>query len=124
MLHMPWQRIERLMLTTGSTWEGLSRTLKVSTAMLSMIKTGKRNPSKKVLFRLLEAEREAGIAPPLPPPAHNPPPASASEPGDKKRMKFEREGLAGGEREGELRAAIRMIREGLDLLERHLGGKS
>ena len=63
---MTWGRIERYMVRTGKTWAQVGADIKCSTAMLSMVKTGKRNLSKKALFRLEEAERVAGLSPPTP----------------------------------------------------------
>lgn len=62
-----WARIENFMHRTGKTWVQTAQTLGLTTAMLSMVKTGKRNLSKRAVFRLSEAERAAGILPPLQP---------------------------------------------------------
>lgn len=67
-----WARIEHYMLATGKTWAEVAEVLEVSTAAMSMWKTGKRNVSRKALFKLEAAEREAGLtreperAPPAP----------------------------------------------------------
>lgn len=63
-----WPRIEHYMMRTGKTWEQVAKVLGVSTPAMSQWKTNKTKPSKKAIFRLEQAEREAGILPPIPPP--------------------------------------------------------
>ncbi len=60
-------RVQALRLKQGWTWEQTGKELGVSTAMLHLVKTGKRRLSQKVLFRLEQAEAHAGLRPPYQP---------------------------------------------------------
>ena len=59
-----WERVEKLMIKTGKTWAETAKLLDISIGTMGMVKTGKRNFSRKILYRIAEAEREAGITPP------------------------------------------------------------
>lgn len=108
------------MMKTGCTWEGLGQTLHITTAMLSMIKTGKRNPSKKLLFRLEEAERQAGILPPVPVITE---PVYLPETALIKKVKISGKGGVTTARDERIAGAIAVIRSGLDELEQALKSK-
>lgn len=49
-------------------WGELAEQLDMSRSMLDFIRKGQRNPSFKALNRIEQAEREAGILPPIPSP--------------------------------------------------------
>lgn len=59
-----FSRIENLRIKTDRTWAQMSDVLGLGVSMLMMVKSGKRGLSAKALYRLENAEREAGIAPP------------------------------------------------------------
>jgi transcriptional regulator with XRE-family HTH domain len=50
------------------TWNELQERLGVSESMLYFMRTGARNPSPKMLRRIMELETEAGISQPVPSP--------------------------------------------------------
>jgi len=59
-----WDRIVRLMDTNGWTWQKTATRLGCSTPAMSQWKSGKTSPSRRMLIKIDEAERESGIAPP------------------------------------------------------------
>ena len=56
------ERLEKLRKALVLGWSELAERLEISRAMLDFVKTGKRNASPKLLRRIEQAEREAGIA--------------------------------------------------------------
>ena len=62
---MHWERIENYRNKTGKTWPEVAQDLGIGKSMLMMVKTGKRSLSSKVIYRLTEAEKTAGIQTPL-----------------------------------------------------------
>lgn len=59
-----FQRLENLRLHQNWTWAQVGEAIGVKTAMIMMIKSGKRKLSTKALFRLKQVEREVGLGPP------------------------------------------------------------
>ena len=59
------ERLDKLRLKRGFTWDELGIELKLSRAMLHYVRKCERAMSERALFRLAEAERAAGITPPL-----------------------------------------------------------
>lgn len=59
-----YKRLETLRIKRNWTWDQLAGCLGVSRPRFFQVKTGKSNLSKKVLYRLAEAEAAAGIMPP------------------------------------------------------------
>ena len=58
---MTWHRIDAYRNKTGKTLDEVAEDLEVSKSMLMMVKSGRRNLSGKALYRLDQAEKEAGI---------------------------------------------------------------
>lgn len=58
---MTWARIDTYRNKTGKTLDEVAEDLEVSKSMLMMVKSGRRNLSGKALYRLDQAEKEAGI---------------------------------------------------------------
>jgi transcriptional regulator with XRE-family HTH domain len=56
--------MDRLRLTQGLTWKQVAEKLGVGVSMLMLVKTGRRNISKKILFRLEQTEIAVGLRPP------------------------------------------------------------
>jgi transcriptional regulator with XRE-family HTH domain len=54
-------RLDKLRLTLMLTWNELQERLGVSESMLYFMRTGERQPSPKLMRRIMELEREAGI---------------------------------------------------------------
>ena len=73
-----FERLEKLRIITGKTWEQIAEQLNVDKSMLFHVKAGKRNLSSKSLFRLEEAERAAGIQPQVAQPSQATRPQSRS----------------------------------------------
>lgn len=92
-------------------WGELATRLGLSRSMLDMVRKGQRNLSFKALFRLEEAERKAGILPPV---TAILPPGTAPETSSMKKHKISEKGggKGGGERE-RLLTAIGKIEAGL-----------
>jgi transcriptional regulator with XRE-family HTH domain len=67
---LTFSRVENLRLSLGWTWDQVAKALGVSKVMLHYVKTGKRNLSDKVIFRLEEAETMAGLRKPRPTAIH------------------------------------------------------
>ena len=65
-------RVQRLHAATGQTWADLADSLQVSRTMLHYYRTGQHPPDAQVLFRLREAERQAGSAGDYPPTGDHP----------------------------------------------------
>ncbi len=66
---MSWERLEKYRVKTGKTWPEVADDIGLGKSMLMMVKTGKRSLSSKALYRLEQAEIDAGIrAPPAEPP--------------------------------------------------------
>lgn len=82
-------RLEKLREVKTLQWGELCDLLDIKRSMLHYLRKGERNLSFKALRRLEQAEREAGILPPAPPP-HAPP--LEHEPGDKKNIQFQEKG--------------------------------
>ena len=59
------ERLQRLREALRMEWGELAKHLKMSRAMLDFSRKGQRNLSFKAIRRLEEAERQAGIAPPV-----------------------------------------------------------
>jgi transcriptional regulator with XRE-family HTH domain len=59
------ERLQRLRTTLRMEWGQLAQHLGMSRAMLDFVRKGQRNLSFPALARLEEAERSAGIAPPI-----------------------------------------------------------
>ena len=62
-----FDRLEILRVRTGVTWDAIALKLGVDRSMLFHVKSGKRNLSDKALYRLGEAEEDAGIVPAVTP---------------------------------------------------------
>lgn len=60
----PFKRVENLRVKRDWTWDQLANHLNVNRSLFFHLKAGKTNLSKRVMYRLAEAEREAGIEPP------------------------------------------------------------
>lgn len=58
-------RLDRLRIRKGFTWEELGHNLDLSRTMLHYVRTGRRSLSAKTMVRLREAEETAGIIPPV-----------------------------------------------------------
>ena len=58
---MSWHRIDLYRVKTGKTLAEVASDLGVGVSMLMMVKTGKRALSRKVIYRLEQAEADAGI---------------------------------------------------------------
>ncbi len=56
-----FQRLEHLRVVTGKTWDQLAADLGVHRSLLFHVKSGTRNLSSKVMYRLAQAEVAAGI---------------------------------------------------------------
>ena len=54
-------RLDRLRVVTNRSWDQVAELLEIDRSMFFHVKAGRRNLSKKALFRLAEAERSAGI---------------------------------------------------------------
>ena len=61
---MSWQRIDNFRVKTGKNLDQVAEAIGVGKSMLMMVKSGKRHLGRRALYRLEEAERAAGIAPP------------------------------------------------------------
>lgn len=59
------KRLDRLRVTLQSNWADIAQKLDLSESMVYQVKSGKKELSEKAIYRLEQAEREAGIAPPL-----------------------------------------------------------
>ena len=59
-----FKRLDRYRVSQNITWKDVAHKLGVGVSMLMMIKTGQRNLGKKALFKLEQAEIEAGIITP------------------------------------------------------------
>ncbi|MDZ7317468.1 MAG: hypothetical protein ONB24_15255 [candidate division KSB1 bacterium] len=57
-------RLERLRRQLVLDWGGMCRYLGIKRSMLHYLRTGARNPSPKLLRKIIEAERAAGLLPP------------------------------------------------------------
>jgi transcriptional regulator with XRE-family HTH domain len=67
------ERLEKLRLKRGLTWDKLGEELELSRAMLHYVRKNERELSERALFRLAAAERAAGIEPPpIKHPGHKP----------------------------------------------------
>ena len=62
---MSWERIDFYRVKTGKTLKEVSAVIGVGTGMLMMVKSGRRRLSGKAIYRLEQAERDAGIKTPL-----------------------------------------------------------
>lgn len=60
----PFERLENLRVKRDWTWDQLANCLNVNRSLFFHLKAGKTNLSKRVMFRLAQAETEAGITPP------------------------------------------------------------
>ena len=58
---MSWDRLENYRIKTGKTWQQVGADIGLGKSMLMMVKTGRRDMSPKALYRLEQAEIEAGI---------------------------------------------------------------
>ncbi len=61
---MSWQRIDNFRNKTGKNLDQVAEAIGVGKSMLMMVKSGQRHLSTRALYRLEQAERAAGIAPP------------------------------------------------------------
>lgn len=61
---MDWERIDNYRNKTGQTLDQVAKAIGVGKSMLMMVKSGKRHLSSKALYRLEQAELEAGISSP------------------------------------------------------------
>ena len=61
------QRLDKLRETLTVSWAELQTRLGCSESMLYFMRKGDRNPSPKLLRRIMELETEAGLSPPSPP---------------------------------------------------------
>lgn len=59
-----YRRVDRLRIVTNKTWAEISTLLDIDRSMFFHIKAGRRKLSEKAVFRLEQAEIEAGISPP------------------------------------------------------------
>ncbi len=59
-----FSRLDFLRVKKGLTWAQLAKRLAMDPSAFFHVKAGRRNLSDKALYRLAEAEKEAGIAPP------------------------------------------------------------
>lgn len=59
------RRLERIRVSTQSTWAQIATKIELSESMIYQVKSGKRQLSPKSLYRLATAEMEAGIKTPL-----------------------------------------------------------
>lgn len=57
-----YRRLDRLRIVTNKTWAEISTLLDIDRSMFFHIKAGRRKLSEKAIFRLEQAEIEAGIA--------------------------------------------------------------
>jgi transcriptional regulator with XRE-family HTH domain len=57
-------RLDRLRLKKQLTWEGVAALLKMSASMIYQVRAGKNRLSPKALYRLQDAELEAGLVSP------------------------------------------------------------
>lgn len=64
-----YERVERLRIITNRSWDQMADVLDIDRSMFFHVKSGRRNLSKKAIFRLEQAERDAGILPPEPIPS-------------------------------------------------------
>ena len=62
---LEWSRIDAYRNATGKTLQEVSDAIGVGRSMLMMVKSGRRNLSGKALYRLEQAEIEAGLKPEL-----------------------------------------------------------
>lgn len=106
-----YRRVDRLRIVTNKTWAEISTLLDIDRSMFFHIKAGRRKLSEKAVFRLEQAEIEAGISPPnttavsdLPVPNTK----SLSYLTPSKKVKIV-----------ELEEAIRSFRKGLEALEKY-----
>ena len=58
------ERLERLRAAQVTSWSELCKTLGIGATMLHYLRSGARNPSPKLMRRIVELEIEAGIATP------------------------------------------------------------
>ncbi len=63
--HPAWARVEKYRLHTGQKWEDIAKKLGVGVSALMMAKSGRRGLSSKVIYRLAQAEVEAGLEKPV-----------------------------------------------------------
>ena len=56
-------RLDRLRDSLMLSWVELQKRLDISESMLYFVKTGARNPSRKLMRRITELEQEAGLRP-------------------------------------------------------------
>lgn len=108
------------MTRSGKTWAETAKALGVSTPAMSQWKTKKTKPSKKAIFRLEEAERAAGITPPL-----NPVESSNSQPlpvplGSKEKLNISHGVTVDAK---DVRSALKAAKELVVALEKILGGE-
>ena len=61
-------RLDKLRGLRFEGWKELAFTLGITVTMLHYLRTGERNPSPKLLRRIMELETEAGISQPVPSP--------------------------------------------------------
>lgn len=61
---MDWERIDNYRNKTGQTLDQVAEAIGLGKSMLMMVKSGKRHLSSKALYRLEQAELEAGISSP------------------------------------------------------------
>lgn len=108
------QRLQRLREVLKLEWGELATHLGMSRAMLDFVRNGQRNLGFPALRRLEQAEKEAGIVPTVDAPL-------LGKLAQQKKMTIRETVPAYGDRDAEMREAIRLIRDGLEMLERSLG---
>ena len=96
-------RLEKLREVKTLQWGELCDLLGIKRSMLHYLRKGERNLSFKALRRLEQAEREAGILPPAPPPQI---PSSDTETGSIKNSTISGMGIGKGIDREELRRTI------------------
>ena len=60
------ERLQRLCERRTQSWKELAESLSIGSTMLHYLRTGARNPSPKVLRKIIELETEAGLVSPVP----------------------------------------------------------
>ena len=110
-----YDRVENLRVQTNRSWDQVAELLEIDRSMFFHVKKGRRNLSKKAIYRLEEAERAAGIPSSIS--VINPPFSLAGNEGEKNATISARV----NERESEILKAVDHAITALTELRRLLG---